>query len=59
MEYEFKLTPADAHVILNALGNVPLRNSLQTFMKVKAQLDRQDAAAAMANQIDAQPAPGA
>lgn len=47
MEYDFKLTQADALIIIQALGELPMKLSINTFSKFQAQMRQQDAAKAI------------
>lgn len=47
MTYELKLEQADVLLILQALGELPLRVVLQTFGKVQTQVNEQDQANAL------------
>ena len=47
MDYNITLPQADLLLILNALGELPLKTSVNTFMKVQSQMQAQDKATAM------------
>lgn len=47
MDYSLTLSQADVILILNALGELPLKASLQTFGKVQSQMQAIDQANAM------------
>ena len=47
MTYDLKLEQSDIGLILQALGELPLRVALQTFGKVQQQVSEQDAANAL------------
>jgi hypothetical protein len=47
MEYEIKLPQADMLVIIQALGELPLKVAVNVFGKIHAQMQAQDAANAV------------
>jgi ribosomal protein L12E/L44/L45/RPP1/RPP2 len=44
MSIQITLEPQEINLVLAALGEVPLKNSLDTFFKIKAQAEQQFAA---------------
>ncbi len=47
MNYDLKLSQADVAVITQALGELPLKATLNTFAKLQQQVAEQDAANAL------------
>ena len=47
MEYELKLSQQQVQIILQALGELPLKFSLNAFAAVQEQMTKQDEAAAV------------
>lgn len=54
MEYDLKLPQADLLVIIQALGELPLKVSVNVFGKVHAQMQAQDIANAPSLRTDTQ-----
>lgn len=47
MEYDIKLSQAATQLVLQALGEIPLKHSLPIFAAVQKQIQEQDAKAAV------------
>lgn len=47
MTYELKLDQTDVLLILRALGEMPLKSTINTFAKVQSQIAEQDEANAL------------
>ena len=57
LEINLAVTVADAQILLNALGKLPLETSVSVWMKVKNQAEVQIAAANQAVMLNAEATP--